>query len=362
MKQKNRILTTIVALLISATFLLPQSVQAVTKGVDVYEYDNINNYQTLKDTGVQVVIQKATQGLTHNDSLLQYRYEHLTQYGFKIGYYHFADNDGQSIAQAQHFISQIKGLHSDTVYFLDIEQPDPLYSTYPQWTKSSSISFTNDFINYMQSQGYKCGVYTNQDFYYSYLSGNIPDVPAWVANISRQPTQFPDKVSWQYSFTGRIAGVIGDIDLDSFNDNIFLDGQAPVVANNAPTQIIRDTKTATLQSNLRKLLQWNITIDGSYGPQTKQATNQIQTMTGITVDGSAGPQTNRVINQIMARPILRYGSNNVAVRYLQYRLGITADSNFGNQTRLAVIDFERKYGLTVDRGIVGPEVWNELLK
>ncbi|MCR6679059.1 hypothetical protein NVV43_26595, partial [Escherichia marmotae] len=85
---------------------MPLNIHAqIYKGVDVYEYDNISNYQQLKSNGVSVVIQKATEGLCHNDSLLNYRYNAIIQNGFKVGYYHFADNTGQPVAEAQHFLS-----------------------------------------------------------------------------------------------------------------------------------------------------------------------------------------------------------------------------------------------------------------
>ena len=172
--------------------------------------------ETLKDDCVQVIIQKASQGLFYNDSLLSYRYDHITQNGFEIGYYHYADNNGinDAVSQANHFIGQIKGLKSDTVYFLDIENED-------QWTKQQAIDFTNTFITYMQSKGYKMGLYTGLSFYYEYLQGSIPIVPLWLASYGKQPEQYPN-VSWQSSESGSLPGVIGDIDLDSFSDNIFL--------------------------------------------------------------------------------------------------------------------------------------------
>lgn len=129
---EKRIITFIVALAFTAgVFFIPANVQAtnIYKGVDVYEYSNISDYQQLKNSGVSVVIQKASEGMTYNDKLLSYRASMLPQYGFKIGYYHFATNNGQPVAQAQHFLNQIQGLHSDTILWLDIENQ-------PNWTKS----------------------------------------------------------------------------------------------------------------------------------------------------------------------------------------------------------------------------------
>jgi GH25 family lysozyme M1 (1,4-beta-N-acetylmuramidase) len=186
----------------------------IYKGADVFEDDDISNYQELKADGVQVVIQKATQGLDYTDSLLQYRSTTLTQDGFKVGYYHFADNDNQPDAQAQHFLDEVKGLHSDTVLWLDIEDETV-------WNKQQAVAFTEEFIKYVQSKGYKIGIYSGTDFYNDYLSDSNFNVPIWLANYGAQPSQYPN-FSWQYTDTGTLNGVTGAIDLDYFNNSIFV--------------------------------------------------------------------------------------------------------------------------------------------
>lgn len=187
---------------------------SIYKGADVYEGDNISDYQQFRASGVQVVIQKATQGETFVDSLLQYRASNLTAAGFKVGYYHYANNDSQPDAQAQHFLDAIKGLHSDTVLWLDIENEG-------DWNKQQAVAFTKEFISYVQARGYKIGVYSGMSFYNDYLADSNLNVPIWLASYGRQPSQYPS-VSWQYTDTGTISGVTGYIDLDWFNSSIFI--------------------------------------------------------------------------------------------------------------------------------------------
>lgn len=56
---------------------------------------------------------------------------------------------------------------------------------------------------------------------------------------------------------------------------------------------------------------------------------------------------------------LRYGSEGGQVRQIQQWLGIDDDGIFGQQTKAAVIAFQKAHGLEVD-GIVGPETWGKL--
>lgn len=337
LKQKKKISALLVAFtFVFATFFMPVSVQAQTfKGVDVYEYDNISNYQQLKDTGVQVIIQKATEGLTYNDSLLQYRYAHIQQYGFKIGYYHYARNNNP-IAEAQHFLAQIKGLRSDTVLWLDIENEN-------DWSKQEAIDYTNQFINYVQGQGYKIGLYTGLSFYYEYLQGNISNVPLWLASYGRQPLQYPDTVSWQSSGTGQLNGVAGNIDLDSFNDNIFLNVQ-------------------TVTSNVTAQNSPQVTSWGGYNISKVKSLQHLINNLGIAnlnEDGKLGTKTLNAMSKLPIAQINGYHNTAYTV-WLESQFGETQDGIYYTGLNCTVRSFQHSHCLQVD-GKVGINTLKKLL-
>ena len=354
---KKRISVFILALAFMASaFFMPANARAQTvyNGVDVYEYSNISSYRQLKNSGVSVVIQKASEGLTYNDSLLSYRASMLPQYGFKVGYYHFATNNGQPVAQAQHFLDRIKGLHSDTVLWLDIENQ-------PNWTKAQAIDFTNKFIGYVQDRGYKIGIYTGLSFYYEYLSGNIGNVPLWLASYGKQPLQFPNVVSWQYTGTGHIAGITGYADLDYFNDSIFT-GSVPTGSNSiVQAKPVVDKSLQQVQHNLNRVMNFGLDEDGINGPKTIEAVTKFQSIMGLQVDGIAGDRTKTAINQILDFIPCQYGSDNFATKYVQHRLHIHVDGKFGVQTRNAVMNYQKSHGLAVN-GITYTSFWKCLFK
>ena len=62
-----------------------------------------------------------------------------------------------------------------------------------------------------------------------------------------------------------------------------------------------------------------------------------------------------------AYPNIRIGSSGAAVVVAQTKLKIKADGFFGNQTRNAVIAWQRVNGLVAD-GIIGPASWAKLLE
>lgn len=131
-------------------------------------------------------------------------------------------------------------------------------------------------------------------------------------------------------------------------------------------------------------------VDGIFGSETRAAVTSFQRVFNLTADGIVGRGTwNRISNIYVAvtrmaeingeseplpdnRPsgVLRQGDRGPYVRLAQYFLRVVAgyynsvrpialDGIFGNDTRNAVIDFQRRFGLTAD-GIIGPATWNSL--
>ena len=72
------------------------------------------------------------------------------------------------------------------------------------------------------------------------------------------------------------------------------------------------------------------------------------------VDGIPGPNTLR------GCPLLKIGARGNITKLLQEKLGITADGIFGNDTKRAVIGYQKSKGLSAD-GIVGQNTWRKLL-
>jgi len=314
-------------------FFMPQNVRAATiyKGIDVYECSDISDYQALKDSNVSVVIQKASEGNNYNDKLLSYRASMLPQYGFKVGYYHFATNNGQPVAQAQHFLNQIQGLHSDTVLWLDLENQ-------PNWSKSEAINFANKFIGYVQNRGYKIGIYTGLSFYEEYLSGNIGNVPLWIAKYSSTPpAQYPSVMSWQNSETGQVSGVSGYCDTDYFNDSIF-SGQVA-------------TRELTTMEKQIQSLQYDLNID--YNSK-------------LECDGIVGRHTQAELQGV--QPLLIRGHKSNVVEWLQQKLvmygylkaGTYKSMTYDEATFQAVTNLQKNWG-RVTSGQLDLSTWDVFL-
>ena len=74
----------------------------------------------------------------------------------------------------------------------------------------------------------------------------------------------------------------------------------------------------------------------------------------LVVDGIAGSKT------LSACPTLKIGARGNITKLMQQKVGTTADGIFGNNTKQAVINYQRSKGLVAD-GIVGRNTWRKLL-
>jgi peptidoglycan hydrolase-like protein with peptidoglycan-binding domain len=132
----------------------------------------------------------------------------------------------------------------------------------------------------------------------------------------------------------------------------------------------RDHPVRTLQDLLRER-DFEVTVDGIFGPLTDQAVRGFQQAKHLTVDGIVGPQTWGAL--IVT---LRRGSIGDAVRGVQEEFqfrnlsgdpskGLAVDGIFGPKTEAAVRGFQQ--GLHADipsvvvDGIVGPMTWRALV-
>ena len=138
-----------------------------------------------------------------------------------LGVYHFsyALNEAQVVEEAKSCLANMAkaGLGKDVIVFFDFEY-DTVTKAQAQGVtlgRAQCIAHAKAFCEYVESQGYKAGIYSNIDYYRNmYDPALLKKYVFWLADYSGGPDY--ECSFQQYSSTGAVPGISGNVDLDYF--------------------------------------------------------------------------------------------------------------------------------------------------
>ena len=301
------------------------------KGIDISNNNGSINFNGVKNSGVECVYIKATEGTTFQDSYKSAFYGGAKSIGAKVGFYHFLVGTSAPETQAENFYKEIISYQNDLVPMLDVEVNFP---------------GLNDYIarfigRFNQLTSMEIGIYTYTSFLNEYIDvERFKTLKLWEANYNNNPWNLPsnsfaNRVGHQYTEKGHIDGVNGVCDVNEFNEGVF-NGNKQVAINN-PVQATTDNIYLQLQRELN-----------AQGFTDKNGNKLIE-------DGIPGPLT------LSACPLVRKGASGNITTWIQLRCGATPDGIFGTDTENAVKWMQRKWNIN-DDGIVGQNTWRKLLE
>lgn len=189
------------------------------KGIDIDSYQQNIDFGKVKDSGIEIVYIKATEGITYNNPLLESQYIGARSVGLKIGFFHYLRTNNP-ILEAKHFLSIIAGLSADCKCVIDIEEATGKTIT----QISSNVRL---FANYLISNGKEVCIYTTDDFYSNNLDNSVKNIPLWVAHYGVVKPDAINCIGFQYSRSGRVDGINGIVDLDEFKSSIIINSISP---------------------------------------------------------------------------------------------------------------------------------------
>lgn len=286
------------------------------KGIDISTHNGSIDFNAVKNSGVEVVIIKATEGVDFTDNMVNQHYIGAKNVGLNIGFYHFMSEKTDPYRQAEDFYNCIKDKSYNVMPCLDIEVNN--YGRSAAEITDRCLTFLNRF---KELSGQDCMIYTGGYFGRDNLDSRIKNYPGWIAHYgvsSPMETGFR-VVGHQYTETGKVPGVNGNVDMNNFKEGILL-GNA-VIVNNATTQQPIGGKIAELQR-----------------------------ICGVNDDGIWGPITDNAVRNLPLAG-LPYKTPELT-KWIQARVGCNADGVFGPVTADAVKGWQSSHGLVVD-GIAG---------
>ena len=218
-------------------------VQQAKGVIDVSEWQGDIDWAKAKADGVEGVIIRLGYGEGNNaDKKARRNISECKRLGIPFGIYWYSYADTPSIAKEEgaDVVAKLKqfGMNpSDLAY--------PVYYDLEKWTweghqPPTDPNVYNDIVNNwysaLQSAGYKnLGVYS----YTSYLQGPLKHADlyaktTWVAQYGARMgfDSFPtDSRGWQYTSSGKVDGISGNVDMNAFGNKEFVNGGHWVTKN-----------------------------------------------------------------------------------------------------------------------------------
>lgn len=191
------------------------------EGIDVASFQGYIHWDHVKAAGKQFAICKATEGLGYEDPSFPHNWGSAAYRGLIRGSYHYLRPEWDGAAQADYHHAYVRNNGRFKVgdfCMLDLEEVD----------NRSTLEVVNCAERFVERilQTTHCGVfvYTGAWFWDGLLgspeSSTLGRCPLVLSSYGAPPgvlSNWPNGPSmWQYSETGHVPGIIGNVDLDRF--------------------------------------------------------------------------------------------------------------------------------------------------
>lgn len=184
------------------------------KGVDVSRYQGQIDWRKVKQSGQQYAIIRAISSNKQGpyiDPFFQQNIQQAQAAGLRVGvyYYSYAVNQTQAIAELELLQQALQGLQLEYPVFVDMED-----SSIAKLGKQAATELARFALVVLDQKGWYSGLYTYTSFAINYLDmSQLQEWPLFIADY-RGFVGYPGRYDmWQFTSTGRVDGISGNVDL-----------------------------------------------------------------------------------------------------------------------------------------------------
>lgn len=188
-------------------------------GIDVSSHQGHIHWNRVADTNVDFAMIRIVTKSGEKDTTFEANYNGARNAGIKVGVYKYsyASSRREARKEAETVLDALNGRSLNYPIVLDVEDSSILNKTDSNSRRSEIILA---FKEKVEAQGYKFALYANLTWLNRYLDMDmLKDVDIWVAryrplNSGHGYTGKGNVVMWQYSSTGSVSGISGNVDLN----------------------------------------------------------------------------------------------------------------------------------------------------
>lgn len=191
-------------------------------GIDVSDYQGTIDFSKAKED-IDVVIIRVASGSDYEDSTWKSNYENARAEGLYIGFYQYvtAISVDEAKIQAQYFYDLVSDKTYDIGLVMDFEPSDDL-------STDAINEIAKAYLEELETLSNKSPIiYSDVSRVESLWDSSLSKYPLWVAEYDvSAPSSIGSWSEWigfQYSDTGSISGIDGNVDLDYFKSSFISD-------------------------------------------------------------------------------------------------------------------------------------------
>ena len=189
-------------------------------GIDVSRYQTSIDWRTARASGVSFAFIKATEGADHADSGFGRHWYGAAAAGVPRGAYHFYYFCRSAAEQAAWFIANVPRERGALPPVLDLEWNAQSRTCPYRPDMNTVLSEVQTFLNIVgRHYDQQPIVYTTPDFWQHNQLWRLHGAQPWLRSVARHPSEvYPGEewAFWQYSGTGLVPGIAGQVDLNAF--------------------------------------------------------------------------------------------------------------------------------------------------
>lgn len=139
-----------------------------------------------------------------------------------VYFYSYAVTEEEAYDEAEWIVQKLKeyGVQKKCKYIAyDFEVYKDKNTRTEDITKEQLDNNCIEFLNYVYNTGYKPVLYGNKNYLTNIFSteeivDNVPDCRVWLAQYNTAPSYDGEYVMWQYTSSGKVDGISGNVDVN----------------------------------------------------------------------------------------------------------------------------------------------------
>lgn len=232
--------------------------------IDVSAHNGVIDWQKVKGNIEATVIRMGYRGYSTGKIAYDTRYKEncaeceRLEIPFSLYFFPCSITDDEAIEEADFIIKECKGMSYVLPVFLDSEVAETKYGSgrADNLSRADRTRFLKIICDRLQANGVPAGIYASKSWFAYQLDVSQLPYSKWVAQWGDKLTFTSDYVLWQYTSSGSVAGISGNVDLsrrcEANNNNQHTEEEQPSIDNTEKTFAPEQRTITANVLNIRK--------------------------------------------------------------------------------------------------------------